>query len=139
MGIILDDDTPSLSSNELNHGSEQRGDLLVRPDYFRIGQKPYSSYEVVVDGTSGDIVPVALDRLASNNVTVLQTAQAVAVGDSVSLRWENSTAATVVNQQIRMGGSCAGGCGTDDVYRIRAFETTYRVPRFNNAGSQVTV
>ena len=139
VGIILDDDTPSLSSNELNHGSEQRGDLLVRPDYFRIGQKPYSSYEVVVDGTSGDIVPVALDRLASNNVTVLQTAQAVAVGDSVSLRWENSTAATVVNQQIRMGGSCAGGCGTDDVYRIRAFETTYRVPRFNNAGSQVTV
>jgi hypothetical protein len=139
IGTILDDDTPSLSSNELNHGSEQRGDLLVRPDYFRIGQKPYSSYEIVVDGTSGDIVPVALHRLASNNVTVLQTASAIAVGDSVSLRWENGTAATIVNQQIRMDGSCAGGCGADDVYRIRAFETTYRVPRFNNSGSQVTV
>jgi hypothetical protein len=139
VGTILDDDTPSLSSNELNHGSGQRGDLLVRPDYFRIGQKPYSSYEVVVDGTSGDIVPVTLQRLASNNVTVLQNAQAIAVGGSVSLRWENSTATAIVNQQIRMDGSCAGGCGADDVYRIRAFETTYRVPRFNNAGSQVTV
>jgi hypothetical protein len=139
IGTILDDDTPSLSSNELSHGSEQRGDLLVRPDHFRIGQRPYSSYEVVVDGTSGDIVPVALVRLASNNVGVLQTAQAIAAGDSVSLRWENSTAALIVNQHIRMDGSCAGGCGADDVYRIRAFETTYRVPRFNNAGSQVTV
>ena len=138
-GTILDDDTPSLSSNELNHGSEQRGDLLVRPDYFRIGQKPYASYEVVVDGTSGDIVPVALSRVAANNVTVLQSAQAIGVGDSVSLRWENSTAAFVINQHIRMDGSCAGGCGADDVYRIRAFETTCRVPRFNNAGSQVTV
>jgi hypothetical protein len=25
------------------------------------------------------------------------------------------------------------------VYRVRAFETTYSIPRFNNAGSQVTV
>ena len=25
------------------------------------------------------------------------------------------------------------------MYRIRAFETTYSIPRFNNAGSQVTV
>jgi hypothetical protein len=139
VGTILDDDTPSLSSNELHHGSEQRADLAVGPDYYRIGQKPYSSYELVIDGTSGDIVPVALDRLAANNVTVLQTASAIAVGDSVSLRWENSTAAIIVNQQIRLTGACAAGCGTDDVYRIRAFETTYRIPRFNNAGTQVTV
>ena len=27
----------------------------------------------------------------------------------------------------------------DDVYRIRAYETTYSVPRFNNAGTQTTV
>jgi hypothetical protein len=139
LGTIVDDDTVSLSSNELNHGSDLRGDLAVRPDYYRIGQRPYASYEVVVDGTSGDIVPVALDRLAADNATVLQSAAAIAVGDSVSLRWENSTATEIVNQQLRMDGSCGGGCGADDVYRIRAFETTYRVPRFNNAGSQVTV
>ena len=139
LGTIVDDDTTSLSSRELNHGSELSGDLATRPDYYRLGQNPYSSYEVVVDGTSGDIVPVALDRLAANNVTVLQSATAVAVGGSVSLRWENSTAGTIVNQHLRLDGLCAAGCGTDDVYRVRAFETTYRVPRFNNAGSQVTV
>lgn len=30
-------------------------------------------------------------------------------------------------------------CKKDAVYRIRAFETTYRVPRFDNTGTQVTV
>ena len=63
----------------------------------------------------------------------------MAVGDSVSLRWENTTSLTVVNQHLRVDGACATPCGPDDVYRIRAFETTYSIPRFNNAGSQVTV
>ena len=139
LGTIVDDDAPSLSSNELHHGSLQQADLLVRPDLYRIGQKPYSSYEVVIDGTSGDIVPVTLERLAGNNATVLQSANPVSVGDSVSLRWENTTSLTVTNQHIRVDGTCATPCGTDDVYRIRAFETTYSIPRFNNAGSQVTV
>ena len=139
LGTIADDDTVSLSSNELHHGSQQRADLQVRPDHYRIGQKPYSSYEVVVDGTSGDIVPVTLQRLAGNNISVLQNATPVSVGDTLSLRWENATALTVVNQHIRVDGACAASCGADDVYRIRAFETTYAVPRFNNAGSQVTV
>jgi Calx-beta domain-containing protein/VCBS repeat protein/FG-GAP repeat protein len=139
VGTIGDDDAVSLSSSELHHGSVQRADLLVRPDLYRIGQKPYSSYEVVIDGTSGDIVPVTLERLAGNNVTVAQSASPVAVGDTVSLRWENTTSLTVVNQHIRVNGVCATPCGIDDVYRIQAFETTYSIPRFNNAGSQVTV
>jgi parallel beta-helix repeat protein len=139
LGTIVDDDAPSLSSNELSHGSIQRADLLVRPDFYRIGQKPYSSYEVVIDGTSGDIVPVTLQRLAANNVQVLQSASPVSVGDSVSLRWENATSLTVVNQHVRVDGTCGTPCAADDVYRIRAFETTYSIPRFNNAGSQVTV
>jgi len=139
VGTIGDDDAVSLSSNELHHGTVQRADLEVRPDLYRIGQKPYSSYEVVIDATSGDIVPVSLQRLAGNNVSVLQTASAIAVGDSVSLRWENTTSLTVVNQHVRVDGSCTTPCGPDDVYRIRAFETTYSIPRFNNAGSQITV
>jgi parallel beta-helix repeat protein len=138
-GTIGDDDSVSLSSHELHHGSVQHADLLVRPDLYRIGQKPYSSYEVVIDAASGDMVPAALERLAGNNATVLQTAIPVSVGGSLSLRWENTTALTVVNQHIRVDGACAGGCGSDDAYRIRAFETTFSVPRFNNAGSQVTV
>ena len=93
----------------------------------------------MIDGTSGDIVPVTLQRLAGDNVTVLQAASPVAVGDAVSLRWENTTSLTVVNQHLRVDGTCATPCGSDDVYRVRAFETTYSIPRFNNAGSQVTV
>jgi hypothetical protein len=139
IGTIGDDDAPSLSSNELNHGTVQHADLLVRPDLYRIGQKPYASYEVVIDGTSGDIVPVTLQRLAGDNLTVQQAASPVAVGDAVSLHWENTTALTVVNQHIRVDGTCATPCGSDDVYRVRALETTYSIPRFNNAGSQVTV
>jgi len=139
VGTIGDDDAPSLSSHELVHGTVQQADLLVRPDLYRIGQLPYSSYEVVVDGTSGDIVPVTLERLAGDNVSVLQSASPVAVGDTVSLRWANPSALAVVNQHIRVNGTCAGGCGSDDVYRVRAFETTYSIPRFNNSGTQVTV
>jgi hypothetical protein len=40
---------------------------------------------------------------------------------------------------LRVDAGCATPCGSEDVYRVRAFETTYSVPRFNNAGSQVTV
>jgi len=139
IGTIGDDDAVSLSSNELHHGVRQWADMQVRPDLYRIGQRPYSSYEVVIDGTSGDIVPVTLERLAGNNVTLLQSASPVAVGDSVSLRWENTTSLTVVNQHVRVDGLCGAACGADDVYRIQAFETTYSIPRFNNAGSQVSV
>ena len=34
---------------------------------------------------------------------------------------------------------CTTDCGADDTYRIRAYETTATVPRFTNAGTQLTV
>jgi hypothetical protein len=46
----------------------------------------------------------------------------------------------VVHETVRVQSvGCAADCGPDDVYRIRAFETTYVIPRFNNAGTQITV
>ncbi|HET9315666.1 MAG TPA: hypothetical protein VFQ51_08755, partial [Vicinamibacteria bacterium] len=43
-------------------------------------------------------------------------------------------------QWVRVrSGSCTTDCGPDDVYRIRAYDSTYAVPRFNNSGTQVTV
>jgi hypothetical protein len=36
-------------------------------------------------------------------------------------------------------GGCTIGCGPDDVYRLRLYETTGRMTRFNNSASQVTV
>ena len=44
---------------------------------FRISQKPYSSYEVVVDSTSGAVWPgLTLQLLASDGVTVLKDSAA---------------------------------------------------------------
>ena len=50
------------------------------------------------------------------------------------------TGAIVADQFVRVRSTtCTGDCGPDDVYRIRAYDTTYSVPRFNNSGTQVTV
>jgi hypothetical protein len=62
------------------------------------------------------------------------------VGFSRSLRWENSSAAEIGDEFVRVQSTeCTTDCGTDDQYRIQAYETTYSIPRFNNAGTQITV
>jgi hypothetical protein len=144
--VILDDDAPSLASEELAHGSSRWADLaaaggVADADFYRIAQQPRSSYEIVVDGASGDVAPdVRLERLAADNATVLQSATAVGTGTSVSLRWENTLASPVVGPHLRVrSASCGTACGLDDVYRIRAYDTTYSIPRFNNAATQGTV
>jgi hypothetical protein len=146
VGTILDDDAPSLSSHELIHGAMEAADLAADPgpaadeDLYRLAQDPRASYEVVVDATSGDVSPLVVERLASDNTTVLQASVALGTGSSRSLRWENVIPGKVTGQHIRVRtGGCTTDCGTDDVYRIRVYETTYSIPRFNNSGSQVTV
>jgi uncharacterized protein DUF11 len=134
---------------ELAHGTNEVYDLAALPgpaqdeDVFRIEQKPYSSYEVVVDATSGDIGAsdgLFLTRLASNGVTVLQASAPIGAGFSRSLRWMNTTAVEAEGETIRVRSTeCTTDCGPDDIYRIRVYETTYSVSRFNNTGSQVTV
>jgi len=144
---IVDDDAPSLSRLELAHGSVQWGDLAADPgpaadvDLYRLAQAARASYEVVVDGTSGDIGPgLLLERLASDNVTVVQSGAPAGTGSSVSLRWENTVATTVASQHIRVrSAGCTVACGADDVYRVRVYETTYSIPRFNNSSGQVTL
>jgi hypothetical protein len=139
--LIQDDDAPSLARRELAHGMLVRDDFAspAGEDAFRIAQAPRSSYEVVVDAIAGDAVPVALERLAADNATVLGTAAPAGTGASVSLRWLNPAAATVANQHVRVHAACAAACGPDDVYRLRTYETTLRAPRFSNVGVQVTL
>jgi hypothetical protein len=146
VGTIIDDDAPSLSRIEIRHGSMVVADLAAQPgpvadqDFYRLGQQARASYEVVVDGASGDVVPLAVERLAADNTTVLQTAAPVGTGTSVSLRWMNGLPVPMVNQHIRLSsGGCTTACGADDVYRLRVYETTYAIPRFNNSASQLTV
>ena len=141
------DNKPQTTTNELMHGSDQWHDLAAirgteaDEDWYRFSQKPFSSYEVVVEGISGDVAGAAfaVQRIDSNGSTVLQSA-ALTGPVNRSLRFVNATAAAVNNQYIVVkSAACGIACGTDDVYRIRASETTASVSRFNNTGSQVTV
>ena len=141
-GTIVDDDSVSLSLIEVSHGTRIEADMAGgTPDLYRISQRPLGSYEVAVDGLSGDVVPgLLLERLAGDNVTVLQTAVPEGAGSALSLRWENTVPATVNNQHIRLRSpDCGTDCGADDVYTLSVFDTSPSVARFNNSGSQVTV
>ena len=141
-GTIVDDDSVSLSPIEVSHGTRIEADMAGgTPDLYRISQRPLGSYEVAVDGLSGDVVPgLLLERLAGDNVTVLQTAVPEGAGSALSLRWENTVPATVNNQHIRLRSpDCGTDCGADDVYTLSVFDTSPSVARFNNSGSQVTV
>ena len=144
VGTISDDDAPALALRELTHGSALWEDASAGTgppgaDTFRIAQAPRSSYEVVLDAASGDLSPV-LERLAADNATVLQSAVPSGTGASLTLRWENTSAAPVTNQHVRVrSDGCGTACGPDDTYRLRAWETTASIPRFNNGASQVTV
>lgn len=52
----------------------------------------------------------------------------------------NTTAGAVNGELIRVrSASCGSSCGADDLYRLRAYETTASIPRFNNSSTQVTV
>jgi hypothetical protein len=146
---VFDYQTPSddttATENELIHRVEQVHDLAAKAgvedaDWYRISQKPYSSYEVVIDQTSADVSPIVLQRIGSDGTTVLATAEAISgIRASRTLRWENATTSTIDNQYIKVtSGSCTSGCNTTTVYRIRVFDTTYMIPRFYNNGPDVS-
>ena len=141
-GSIADDDAPPLAGVELAHGT-----ALVRSlqgtsgqETFRLAQAPRASYEVLVDAASGDVSPAAFERLAADQSGVLQSSTPVGTGTGRRLAWHNTSASVVANQGLRVRSTgCTTACGADDTFRVRAWETTYTVPRFNNSGTQGTV
>jgi hypothetical protein len=146
----INDDTALSTFNEMAHGVSQQHDLqpnvgaMADEDWSFLFNSPYSSYEVVVDSASADVAPLQLTRMGADGTTVLQQAEAFNVGAPVStnraLRWENAfpTAFALNHLRVRSGG-CTTTCGAANQYHIRFYETTIAVPRFNNAGGQVTV
>jgi hypothetical protein len=71
---------------------------------------------------------------------VLQSSTPLGTGSSRSLRFENPTGTAVSGEYVRVRGTtCTTGCGPEDVYRIRLYETTATIPRFNNSATQITV
>ena len=141
VGVIQNDDIVSLSTLEVSHGTDLRADFAGgTPDLYRISERPLSSYEVLVDDVAGDAVPLLLERLAADGSTVAQTAAPVGTGSALSLRWENTLPVTVNGEHIRLRSpACGTDCGADDVYRLRVYDTTFSLARFNNTGSQITV
>ena len=143
-----DNDDGITTDNELTHGSNQIHDLGVRPgpvadqDWYRVGLKRQTSFEIIVDATGGDIGfnTNLLQRVDSGGSTI-QDAVSITPGldYSHSLRWANTTAATAIEFIRVAGAACGTNCGSGDVYHIRSMETTISLARFNNAGSQITV
>jgi uncharacterized repeat protein (TIGR01451 family) len=137
-----------VAEGELAHGTSLRADLRTvggarDVDDYRLRQEPRASYEVVLDEGSGDLgigQGPALERVAADGMTVLQAAAAAGAGPARSLRFQNATSVPIDDQTIRVrSASCSSDCGSDDRYRLRAYETTAAIPRFNNSASQVTV
>jgi plastocyanin len=130
-----------LDSIELAHGSDMSEDLGGAPDRYRIGQKPYSSYEVVVDALAGNPL-LELRRVDATGTTTIQSGDPVSTSIDMtqSLRWQNSSANTLDTERVRVSSSsCPTSCTSNDAYRIRAYETTLAAPRFNQSGTQTSV
>jgi hypothetical protein len=143
-------DNTAGTDNELVHGSEQVHDLSAQAgpvadqDWYRVTVPPYSSFEVVVDGTTGDLNvafdDVKLDLLDGAGAAVLQGHSCIGTACfSKRIGWRNTTAAAVLYMIRVSGAGCTTTCTTSDQYRILARETTVYLARFNNAGTQVTV
>ena len=147
-----DPDNSSGTDNELLHGTAQQHDLQTNPgpvadqDWYAVVQYPRSSYEAVIDSTSGDLnlgVSGSFVRIDVDGMTVVQTSEEANVGSpllgySQALRWQH-TGTTVVQNHLRAEGGCFTSCGPEDQYHIRFYETTVAIPRFNNASGQITV
>jgi len=149
-------DDNSGTDNELASGSEQIHDLqavggTADQDWYLIGQLPYSSYEVIVDGLTEPVAsipatqtadPIQVDLVDSGGTLINSGYAFSSIGAARSLRIRNTTAAEVTNQYIRvMTGTdgCTTTCGANAQYRILQRETTLLLPRFNNSGTQTTV
>lgn len=143
-GLILNDDIliPSDTRNELVHATRETVDLFLTSRFWRISQRARSSYEVVTDAVTGDIGTGGPDlrRLAADETTVLQSGVSTTGGSSKSMRFENPGSGDNNGEfiQVRSAG-CGNDCDTSDTVRVRAYDTTYRISRFNNNASQTTV
>jgi hypothetical protein len=136
------------TNNELTHGSRQLHDLatvalLIDVDFFRIGIKAATSWEVIVGGTTGGLgTSGALLTLVDGVGAVLGTSIPVSNGLSFSrsLRFVNNTLVDDISRLIRVGSAACGlACTSLTQYEILARETTVSLARFNNFGTQVTV
>lgn len=141
------DDKPERRMPDLMHGSNEVHDLAALPgpaadvDLSHMPQDPYSSWEVIVDGVTARATGLKLQRLNLDGTAILQnaTTPTTAGGWSRTLAWANGSPSAAVDLIRVHGADCAASCTSNSRYRIRAYETTISVSRFNNSGTQVSV
>jgi hypothetical protein len=144
--VSTNDDNGNTTGNVLFHGSEQLHDLARTPanlpdqDWYNVLSRPFSSYQVVIDGMTGDLDLASndLQLLLPPGTTTVASALVTDGGGGLRLQWANSTAAPVAHFVRVMGAACGTACTVPDNYRIRFYDTTYTIPRFNNSGTQLT-
>lgn len=139
-----EDDNSTGTDNGLTHGVEQIHDIgaeaaVADQDWYILSSAGRSSYEVLVDGTTGDMNMTGGDVARMGGATTVLQNSVQLAGYSAVLRWQNTNAAAETNWIRVSGASCTTACTANDQYRIRFYDSTYSVPRFNNSGSQVTV
>lgn len=143
-----DPDEGNGTDNAAVHGLDQVHDMATLPgpfadeDWLRLCQSANASYEAVVDGLTGDLSTATnplLQRVTGAG-TLIQDSTTAGIGDqNRSLRWE-VVAPGCGAEFVRVSSpACGVACDAADQYRIRFYETTLSVPRYNNAGGQVTV
>jgi opacity protein-like surface antigen len=141
-----DDDVYNRYLHDLTHGSNEPHDLAARPgpvadvDWYVVPQDPYTSWEVTIDGLTAPSGSVDLDRVDSGGGVIQAGVHpTLAGGQARSLWWANASASPMVDLVRVQGADCSTACKARSRYRMRAYETTISVPRFNNSGTQVTV
>ena len=138
-----DDDGGASTDNVIVHGVEQIHDLhseagVPDQDWYLVTARPFSSYQMVLDGFTGDtnLTTQRVQRLNATGGLVLQDALATDGGHVLSLDWQQGASSLVT--LVRVQNGCPS-CDNSSSYRIRFYDTTFLVPRFNNSGSQATV
>jgi hypothetical protein len=139
-------DGSAATANVLLHGSAQPHDLaataapqpLPDEDWYRVAVHPYSSYQFLADGQTGevDLGSTDIQRVLPDGVSTGQAG--LDLGGVVTLDWVRGESTPTTNFIRVHGAACGSDCRGTDRYAARFYDTTYTVPRFNNSGTQQT-
>jgi hypothetical protein len=146
------DDGPT-TENQLTPGGSQVHDMestggIADQDWFGLYLTPYSSYEVIVDGTTAGLadVPVLVPGTELGvHYVPFSSAEVPSSGlgnrgAARALYFRNQTGTPFHNSKIRVSNpACGTNCTAAEQYRIQLNDTTYSVPRFNNSATQVSL
>jgi hypothetical protein len=126
--------------NANDDGPNTDNGLGLDEDWFRVASRQFSSYELAIDGvtTDLDLGPTSVQHLDAAGVAFEDAF--VSEPGVLSLRWLQAEATPAAAGFVRVrGAACGASCDASDRYRVRFYDTTYTVPRFNNSGTQSTV